>query len=277
MKDSSDARFAITPETNLVQSFQRDMRFWPVHNPSPELLSAEQISSFNRNGFLTGLAIFDQAAAIQHRSYFDQLLSETLSQGADAYSISSAHLNHGYVYDLLTHPTLVQIAVDLLGPNVIGWGSHFFCKLPEEAKPVHWHQDVFFWPMSHSKSITIWLAIDDTDEDNGCVLFVPGSHLQGLLPHHDSSDDVLGKQAEYDVDSSQVIPSPLLAGQASVHADLVVHGSNPNLSTRRRCGLTLRYCSADVEAGLDWHEKGVVVAGQDWKSHWANPKRPVNP
>jgi hypothetical protein len=60
-----------------------------------------------------------------------------------------------------------------------------------------------------------------------------------------------------------------------MHSDLLVHGSEPNRSNRRRCGLTLRYCPASVRAGLGWNAKGVVVSGTDASGHWANPPRPV--
>jgi ectoine hydroxylase-related dioxygenase (phytanoyl-CoA dioxygenase family) len=56
---------------------------------------------------------------------------------------------------------------------------------------------------------------------------------------------------------------------------MLLHGSEANQSTRRRCGLTLRYCSADVRAYLDWNKKGVVVSGIDPTGHWANPPRPA--
>jgi hypothetical protein len=68
----------------------------------------------------------------------------------------------------------------------------------------------------------------------------------------------------------------LKAGEASLHCDLLLHGSEANLSARRRCGLTLRYCAAEVRAGLGWNAKGVVVSGSDPSGHWANPRRPDN-
>ena len=64
------------------------------------------------------------------------------------------------------------------------------------------------------------------------------------------------------------------AGEISMHSDLLLHGSEANESERRRCGLTLRYCAAEVRAYLDWHVKGVVVSGEDPDHHWANPTRP---
>ncbi|HEV2667895.1 MAG TPA: phytanoyl-CoA dioxygenase family protein, partial [Blastocatellia bacterium] len=66
----------------------------------------------------------------------------------------------------------------------------------------------------------------------------------------------------------------LLAGEISIHSDLTLHGSEANDSDRRRCGLTLRYCAADVRAYLGWNAKGVVVCGVDASGHWANAARP---
>jgi non-haem Fe2+, alpha-ketoglutarate-dependent halogenase len=67
----------------------------------------------------------------------------------------------------------------------------------------------------------------------------------------------------------------LKAGEISLHCDLLLHGSDANHSERRRCGLTLRYCSADVRAGLNWNAKGVIVRGSDPSGHWADPPRPL--
>ena len=66
----------------------------------------------------------------------------------------------------------------------------------------------------------------------------------------------------------------LQAGEISMHSDLLLHGSEANQSVRRRCGLTLRYCPADVTAGLGWNAKGVIVSGADASGHWANRPRP---
>ena len=69
----------------------------------------------------------------------------------------------------------------------------------------------------------------------------------------------------------------LKAGAISLHSDLLLHSSNINLSSRRRCGLTLRYCTPDVRAipGFGWGEEGVVISGEDPTRHWSNPPRPA--
>ena len=64
------------------------------------------------------------------------------------------------------------------------------------------------------------------------------------------------------------VDEELKAGEISMHSDLLLHGSEANESDRRRCGLTLRYCAADVRADLGWNAKGVIVSG-------SRPDRPL--
>jgi non-heme Fe2+,alpha-ketoglutarate-dependent halogenase len=270
-------RPAFIPSTEALSRVPRDLRFHPCAVADALLLNAGQVAGFNRDGYLTGLRIFDAEEIAAIRRYFDQLLERALAEGGDSYSISTAHLRYGRVYGLLADPRIVSYVTDLLGENVIGWGSHFFCKMPGDGKRVSWHQDASYWPLTPSKAVTVWLAIDDADVENACMRFIPGSHWFGHLTYSLTEDDdsnVLN-QAVAGVEHLGVpFDNQLRAGEISIHSDLLVHGSEANTSPRRRCGLTLRYCPADVRAELGWNAKGVVVSGRDDSGHWANPPRP---
>ena len=274
---SSRTEFRMIPTAEELAAIDRDLRFHPCTNAQPYALRPDDIAHFNRFGYLKGIRIFDEAEASENRRYFDQLLARVLAAGGDSYSISSAHLRYGRVYDLLTHPRIVDLARDLLGENVIAWGSHFFCKMPGDGKRVTWHQDASYWPLTPSKAITVWLAIDDADRENACMRFIPGSHHYGHLTYRLSENDQ-SNVLDQTVENAELIGDPvdveLRAGEVSIHSDLLLHGSEPNQSTRRRCGLTLRYCSADVVAHLGWYQKGIVVSGHAQPGTWANRPRP---
>jgi non-heme Fe2+,alpha-ketoglutarate-dependent halogenase len=269
--------FKTIPEHDALQQIERDLRFHPSTVQDPRTLTRQQVEAFNRDGFLKGLPVFTPGEMAEHRAYFDELLARVLASGGSSYSISTAHLKYGRVYDLLTHPRIVRYVKDLLGENVVGWGSHFFCKLPRDGKVVHWHQDASYWPLTPSKAVTCWLAIDDADIENACMKFIPGSHHYGHLTYHlteDSPEAVLNQAVENVEQFGDPVYVELKAGQISMHTDLLLHSSEANQSDRRRCGLTLRYCSADVRAGMGWEAKGVLVSGSDPTGHWANPPRP---
>jgi non-haem Fe2+, alpha-ketoglutarate-dependent halogenase len=274
---SEPQAFDITPSEEQLRQLHRVFQFYPSPVEDPQSLTKSQVEQFNQLGFVLDLEVFDAEQMVAHRAYFDDLLQRVLAAGGSAYSISSAHLRYRPVYELLTNARIVAYVQDLLGPNVIGWGSHYFCKLPGDEQAVDWHQDASYWPLTPTKTATVWLAIDDCDLENGCMQFVAGSHRFGHCRHETAGEaaaSVLGRGIQGIEHYGQIVDNPLRAGRISIHSDLLIHGSAPNRSTRRRCGLTLRYCPADVRAGLGWHRKGVIVAGTDPSGHWANPPRP---
>ena len=273
------SKFQAVPDQADLEKMDRDLSFYPSQVTQPETLSCEQVEQFNRDGYVKDLTVFSQTEADELRQYFDDLLERTIAAGGDSYSISSAHLTYGRVYDLLSEPRIVALVKDILGDDVIGWGSHFFCKMPRDGKSVAWHQDASYWPLTPSKAVTVWLAIDDAHIENACMKFVAGSQHVGHLTFRPSADDegnVLNQTIEDAEQYGEVIFDELVAGQVSLHSDLLLHGSEANDSDRRRCGLTLRYCTPDVVAGSNWHDKGVVVAGRDYSGNWANPVRPAD-
>jgi hypothetical protein len=266
------------PTTEELSKTQRDLRFHPTTTINPQILTKEQISAFNRDGYLRGLRIFSAEEIGEIRRYFDDLLARTLAAGGDSYSISTAHLRYGRVYDILTDRRIVDRVKDLLGEDVIAWGSHFFCKMPGDGKRVSWHQDSSYWPLTPSKAVTAWLAIDDASVENACMRFIPGSHHLGHLTYTLSENDeanVLNQTVVGAETLGQPVDVELKSGEISIHSDLLLHGSEANQSSKRRCGLTLRYCPADVRAELGWNAKGVIVSGRDDSGHWANPPRPA--
>ena len=150
--------------------------------------------------------------------------------------------------------------------------------MPNDGKRVSWHQDASYWPLTPSKTATMWLAIDDANTENACMRLIPGSHLKGHLTYRMSEADeenvlnqTVDKPESY---GDSPVDICLQAGQASIHSDLVLHSSDANASNRRRGGLALRYCSADVRAHMGWADKGIVVRGVDITGNWTEQSRP---
>lgn len=270
--------FKMIPGQTELDTIERDLRFHPTVNPRPQSLTAAQIEQFNRDGYIRGIRIFNDAEITAIRAYFDALLAKVLAAGGDSYSISTAHARYGRVYDLLTERRIVACVRDLLGENIVAWGSHFFCKMPHDGKAVAWHQDASYWPLTPSKAVTVWLAIDDADVENACMRFISGSHHHGHLtyrPSNPGEHNVLNQSIDNPEQYGTPVDDILRAGEISIHSDLLLHGSEANNSDRRRCGLTLRYCAADVRAHMEWNQKGVIVSGSDPSGHWANRQRPA--
>ncbi len=69
--------------------------------------------------------------------------------------------------DLVHEKCILDYVEDLLGPHLVSTMTHYFSKEPGDEKQVRWHQDASYWPLTPSKVVTVWLAIDDVDTENG--------------------------------------------------------------------------------------------------------------
>jgi hypothetical protein len=265
--------------TAAAEQDRRILRFFPVEaDRSRRVLSREQVESYNRDGIIHPLTPFAAADAERNRRNFDHLLGLARDAGigsGGSYGINGWHVTSASLYDLVTDPRIVDPVCDLLGDEVACWGTHYFCKLPGDPKSVAWHQDAPYWPLSPSKTCTVWLAIDDSDEGNGAMRVIPGSQHCGGLPCRSSREDeqnVLWLTVDGAERHGAAVPVNLRAGQMSLHSDLLLHSSPPNASARRRCGLTIRYCTLDVRSTQGWNARSVIVRGSDPTGYWGTLK-----
>ena len=263
-----------------VSQLDRDLRFFPVAKRRPRLLDDVQITRYNAHGYLPGIRAFTEPAVSSNRTAFDGLLDQFLRAGKGSYAIDRYQDRIALIHDLAQTPAILDVVEDIIGPDIVCWATHFFCKMPGDDKGVSWHQDCSYWPLTPSKTVTVWLAIDDADRDNGCMQVIPGTHLNGHLPFRESAEEehnVLTQTIERATRFGRPVDVELKAGEFSLHSDLLIHGSLPNQSKRRRTGLTLRYCPPDVRASWDWNRYSIICRGVDPSGHWANIPRPPEP
>ena len=227
------------------------------------MLTDAQIRHFHEHGWIAPLEAFTGDEALRHRGAFERLRTEV----ADAYAINGCHTTCRSIWELATHPALAAAVQDLLGEDLLVWGTHFFSKEPGDPRAVAWHQDGPYWPFTPLRTVTAWIAIDDSDAENAAMQVVPGSHRLGVLPYRASRPDernVLHRS----LDGIDQLPAPvhltLRAGQFSLHHNLLVHGSQANRSPRRRCGLTVRFCTPEVAAPghPGWMRGAIRISGQ---------------
>jgi non-heme Fe2+,alpha-ketoglutarate-dependent halogenase len=256
----------------------RDLTFRPAQSDNPRRLSQEQLRFYNENGYLKGMRIFSDEEMLAHRSYFDRLLQKQMNDGGDSYSLRRMQRFCPSLWDIIVNPVILDHVEDIIGPNIVAWGSQYFCKLPGDGKVVSWHQDASYWPLTPAHTVTLWLAVDDADRENGCMQVIPGTHKMGHLEFDLSGADensVLPQKVKGAENLGAPVCFELRAGEISLHADMLVHGSEPNNSNRRRCGLTVRYAASEVRSLDDgWNKNSILCRGTDPDGHWANVPRP---
>ncbi len=235
---------------------------------------------FERDGYAAPITILEEREVASYRQAYDQLEQMRKVNGVTGRP-TQQHLMHKPFWDLATHPHVLEVIKAAIGDNVVLLATGFFSKPPGESeKFVAWHQDTTYWGLEPPFATTLWIAIDDADIENGCLRVIPGTHKGGLLPHGQSGKaaNMLGADQEIDqslIDESKAVDLELKAGQASLHDGITVHGSNPNRSQRRRCGMTVRFTRPDVKPvpGV-FIDKPILLAGEDRYGHFQYTPRP---
>jgi len=139
------------------------------------------------------------------------------------------------------------LAEFLLGRLVVGRNMQYFNKPPGIGQPTPPHQDGYYAKLSPIEGMTMWLALEDVDEENGCVRYINGSHRRGVRPH--GKTGTLGFSqgiTDYsDEDRAAEVCMIAQPGDLLVHDALTIHRADGNQSaTRSRRALGFIYYSA---------------------------------
>lgn len=237
------------------------------------MLTPDQVNFYKENGFLGSIDILNADKAKHYRQQFDEL-EKQVDQKTAQIGLVDYHFQHKFIWELATHPRILDAVEEVIGPKFYLLATHFFNKYGEGENAsafVAWHQDVTFWGLEPPYAITAWYAVDDADTENGCMQVIPNTH-HGIMEHGKAQQagNLLSINQEVHVTPAQAataVDLPLRAGQMSLHDGTLIHGSLPNRSHRRRCGLTLRYVPTWVkQADLNSYAKrwnAILVRGED--------------
>jgi ectoine hydroxylase-related dioxygenase (phytanoyl-CoA dioxygenase family) len=221
-------------------------------------LSRAEIQRFHDEGYL---GPFELCSPAQMAEYRAQIVAQVLPTDM-ARPDKQRHLDVRLVYDLCTHPAVLDRIESLVGPDILLWQSRIVSKEPG-AKLITWHTDDNYLRIEPRLNFSAWIALDETTEHNGAVRLLPGTHKL-TIPHIPSSGDVYSPmQADpryFDADGP-VVEMRLQAGQFFLFTDRTLHQSPPNHTDQARLGLAVRFTVPLVR--ID-HDLGVlVVRGED--------------
>jgi len=193
------------------------------------------------------------------------------------------HLYLTWLDEIVRMPSILDAVGDILGPDLMVYSSSFFIKEPHDPSYVSWHQDAHYWGLSSDEVVTAWIALMDSDTENGAMRVVPRTHLVDL-PHVDTfaKDNMLsrGQEVAVDLGDRAWVELGLKAGEMSLHHVGLVHGSEPNRSDRRRVGFAVRYMTPRVKQTISATDGATLVRGTDRYGnfeHEPSPKSDMAP
>jgi hypothetical protein len=156
----------------------------------------------------------------------------------------------GGLMEFCSRSDVVDMVESVMGPDVIMWSCTIFSKPAEAGKRTPFHRDGEFWPLNPLETVTLWVAVTESNVGNGCLRLVPGSHrTDNLGRHHNvTTDDVIfGREIDDDeFDPARAIDIELEPGQMVLFDVKMIHGANPNEGNRPRSAFTARYMPGHV-------------------------------
>lgn len=166
-----------------------------------------------------------------------------------------------YFADILFRSEFEKIAEVLLEDEIIGKTLEYFNKPPKIGKPTPPHQDGYYFMLKPQKAVTMWMALEDVDTENGCVRYIKGSHLKGMRPHGKTSTTGFSQGiTDYGIPEDVEIPFPAKPGDLLIHHALTIHRADGNTTTNRtRKAMGFIYfgksAQEDIEAKAAYQKK----------------------
>jgi hypothetical protein len=270
-----------------------DLFKWPTSKSEWDQyrLSKEQIESYHENGFVSNIPLLNDQQIEQlkieltsitnpkhpgNSLFYYFFANESSDPNAVLFhALGAWRIAEGF-HDVLWNPAFVMAARQLLGDKGVRfWHDQLFCKPAHHGGVVAWHQDYSYWtrtsPMQH---LTCWTGLDDADESNGCLYYVPGSHRWGLLEKPElagNMEGIFNYLTENQKKEFKPIPIEMKAGYGAFHHPLLLHGSYENKSPRSRRAFVLNvfadgtFSNTNTEPvleGIPRFNKGEKLVGQ---------------
>ncbi|HTZ58974.1 MAG TPA: phytanoyl-CoA dioxygenase family protein [Acidobacteriaceae bacterium] len=236
------------------------------------MLSLEQQRFYEENGYLCPLRVFSESETSQFRRQFDEYTAENQErlqqliprERRAVYGLT--HLSLPWVYEMASHPRVLDAVEGAIGPNILVWGSDWFVKFPGDAAFISWHQDGAYWGLQPPKVTTAWIALSPSTLESGCMQVMPGTQKTQFAQRETyARDNALsrGQEIAVDVDESKAVPLSLAPGEMSLHHIGIAHGSKANNADYARVGIAVRYIAPEVVQNGSERQIVQLVRGKD--------------
>ena len=237
-------------------------------------LNEEQRQQFEEKGYLYPLRALDAGEVQRYIACYREYVArhqerlDGLRANQRYQVLSETHFVLPWVYEIVSHPRILDAVETLLGPDLLAWNTSWFSKMPGDKAYVGWHQDGTYWNLRPPTVVTAWVALSPSTSSNGCMRVVPGTHTQPMIPQRETylPDNALsrGQEIAVAVDEGRAVDLNLQPGEMSLHHIWIVHGSNANTSPDTpRIGIAIRYTKPEVVQESPMKPFAMLVRGRD--------------
>ncbi len=234
-----DIRLMRTTTSPTLHPFNRPDFSWTDHRGPFRRVSEAQGADFDRDGFLLLRGLLDPAVVAAVRERADEIDGETSAgqSGGDIRFTAGLAARDAQLRSLATSAELIDVAIDLIGPDVRLYWDQLAYKRPGAVRPFPWHQDNAYGFTEPQHYLSLWIPLVDATVQNGCPWVAPGEHRQGTLFHWWVEE--LGWVCRESDDGG--VPVEAQVGDVVVFSSLLPHRTGPNSSEGTRKAYLLQY------------------------------------
>ena len=233
----------------------------------------DDIASFRARGFLVVADVIPREDLDELEGHCDQLLEKKDKLAFDwAWDEKESKENRSFrivqstpsivwpgIVDARYRKWAAAFGSSLLGKEVEFWYDQFLAKPPTGSVPTYWHQDEGYWGRNlDDKGITCWIPLQDVDERNGCMHFIDGGHLEGVLEHR-LVPGVQSDLLQCSPDESRAVACPIRRGSVTFHHSKTPHMTTTNTSDTWRKAVTQHMQTPDAGGEGDHYPWKVYV------------------
>ena len=233
-------------------------------------LTSNQLKQYEDEGFVSPIDIFSKEKAKEIRNEIE-LIEKDMPKELEKSGRYNAHLISPLLDEVTHNPKILNAVESLIGKNILVCGTTLFIKNPHEKGFVSYHQDAKYIGLEPHNWVTAWVAITDSNEENGCMKMWSGSHKDNLKDHDQMFNEgnlLTRGQTVNNVPKKNVKSLILTAGQMSLHHPKVVHGSELNKSNDRRIGFVIQsYIGTNVKQILGKNSVQLARGVDDYNFH----------
>ena len=232
---------------------------------------------YETNGYFLPIEVMSTEMAAEASVKLENISKNPNSKILHPWNLQ-AHLLASWIYNICANPRVLDSVQAVIGPNILIQSADIFIKPPKVKKYINWHQDANYWGLKPFELVTGWIALTDVFPQNGCMYYLPKSHLYNKIHHIETfdvkSDLTRGQEIDLNIDIDKQVPVILKAGQMALHHCLLAHGSGPNLTDKYRVGIAVRYLPTHVKQTEGPPISMILARGEDLYNHFKTDKIP---
>ena len=216
-------------------------------------LSDQQINFYNEKGYVAPIDVLSIQEANEIRREIETI-EKKWPNALEGIGRNYVHMISPVFNNVCLNNKILDAVESIIGKNILICGTTLFIKNANEKEFVSFHQDAKYIGLEPHNWVTAWIAVTDSNEENGCMRMWSGSHKGNLKNHEQKFDEdnlLTRGQTIENVPIEETDPVVLKAGQMSLHHPTVIHGSGLNKSKDRRIGFVVQsYIGSNVDQVL---------------------------